>query len=62
MSLDVFDQVVDVALGAGKRGVSFLPVRNLLNTESCLIQSADAVLMSFTKSARLTLGCRPVRM
>ena len=62
LSLDVPDQAIDVAPGARKRGVSLLPVRNPLNTELSLIHSAEPVFTSFTKSARLTVGCRLLRM
>jgi hypothetical protein len=44
LSLDVFDQVIDVAPGARKGGVSPpASAKNLLNTELCLIQSAERV-------------------
>jgi hypothetical protein len=62
LSLDIFDKAINVARRAGERGVALLPVRNPLSTEFSLIQRAEPVLISLTKSARLTVGCKLLRM
>ncbi len=62
LSLDVIDQSGNLAGGAGERPVSLLPVRKLSENRILLDPCAEPVFTSLTKSAKLTVGCRLVRM